>query len=1039
MNTSKFENESAAIQIEENLKHESKTTYNQLYQFATNLDFLIMFVGLVFSSIAGVAMPLMTVIYGKMVDYLTLIQNHEISEDEFSYQISKYSLYLIYIAIITFVATYIYMATWVYTGERITQQIRERYLRAILCQNIAYFDNVSAGEITTRIVKDTYLIQDGISENASLSFQTIWLKSIIGDTSGKISRGVTYNRFKSTISIYKINVELILSFKVINAFFAVIIGAFSLANIAPDLQAFAIAVGAGAKILKTIDLVPPIDSASPTGEIPDHVEGHFQFKKVSFSYPSRPNVKVLDNISFYIESGTYVAIVGASGSGKINNVAHGLIGSIYEELSVEEKYKMIKNACEISNADEFIVRLPNQYETMVGEGGILLSGGQKQRIAIARAIVRDPKILFLDEATSALDSQSEKLVQDALNKASKNRTVNYYCYSSIVYYPQCHKIIVMNEGAVIEYGSHYELIAKGGTYYNLFNSQQLQQNNEVGEIIVQSEGEIIEEHKYESTSSILTNIKNDYEYTTWELIKKILRISQPEILVILIGLFVSIVNGCIYPIFTVIFSNILQSFTKIDNELKRDAKIWSLMFLVIAVGTLICNFIQGTAFGYSGEKLILRVRSATFASILRQNISFFDEEKHTTGVLTSELALNATYLNGLAGATLSTLLQLCFTVFGGLILALIVGWKFALVCMSCIPVIIGSGILRIKMLNGFQQKTKKAYESSAQFACESTKNIRTVAALTHEEDRLRIYYNMLDEPMHQGFKIAFLISIIFAVAQSVIFLTNALAFWYSSRLIIVGEYDIRKMFTVFVAVIFGSMSAGRAFAFAPDIAKARTAAASIISLIEGVPTIDTWSNTDLDIKPGQYAALVGPSGCGKTTIISLIKRFYDITNGKVEIDGIDISALNENVIFGCRPGQQATQEDVENACREANIHDFIIALPDGYDTHVGGKGMQLSGGQKQRIAIARALIRNSRILLLDEATSALDSGSEKAVQKALDIAAKGRTTLAITHRLSTIKHVDVIFVIKDGKVHEQGTHQELLLRKGIYYTMMQEQ
>ncbi|RIB15052.1 P-loop containing nucleoside triphosphate hydrolase protein [Gigaspora rosea] len=597
----------------------------------------------------------------------------------------------------------------------------------------------------------------------------------------------------------------------------------------------------------------------------------------------------------------------------------------------------------------------------------------------------------------------------------------------------------MNEGAVIEYGSHYELIAKGGTYYNLFNSQQLQQNNEVGEIIVQSEGEIIEEHKYESTSSILTNIKNDYEYTTWELIKKILRISQPEILVILIGLFVSIVNGCIYPIFTVIFSNILQSFTKIDNELKRDAKIWSLMFLVIAVGTLICNFIQGTAFGYSGEKLILRVRSATFASILRQNISFFDEEKHTTGVLTSELALNATYLNGLAGATLSTLLQLCFTVFGGLILALIVGWKFALVCMSCIPVIIGSGILRIKMLNGFQQKTKKAYESSAQFACESTKNIRTVAALTHEEDRLRIYYNMLDEPMHQGFKIAFLISIIFAVAQSVIFLTNALAFWYSSRLIIVGEYDIRKMFTVFVAVIFGSMSAGRAFAFAPDIAKARTAAASIISLIEGVPTIDTWSNTDLDIKPGQYAALVGPSGCGKTTIISLIKRFYDITNGKVEIDGIDISALNENVIFGCRPGQQATQEDVENACREANIHDFIIALPDGYDTHVGGKGMQLSGGQKQRIAIARALIRNSRILLLDEATSALDSGSEKAVQKALDIAAKGRTTLAITHRLSTIKHVDVIFVIKDGKVHEQGTHQELLLRKGIYYTMMQEQ
>ncbi|CAG8476281.1 12161_t:CDS:2, partial [Racocetra persica] len=138
--------------------------------------------------------------------------------------------------------------------------------------------------------------------------------------------------------------------------------------------------------------------------------------------------------------------------------------------------------------------------------------------------------------------------------------------------------------AVIEYGSHFELIAKGGTCYNLFNVQQLQQNIEVGKIIVQSE-----------------------------------------------GLLVLIVNGCIYLIFAVIFSNILQSFTKIDNELKRDAEFWSVMFLVIAVGTLICNFIQDTAFGYSGEKLILRVHSATFASILRQNISFFDKERHITG------------------------------------------------------------------------------------------------------------------------------------------------------------------------------------------------------------------------------------------------------------------------------------------------------------------------------------------------------------------------------------------------------------------------
>ncbi|CAG8836611.1 15977_t:CDS:2, partial [Racocetra persica] len=146
-----------------------------------------------------------------------------------------------------------------------------------------------------------------------------------------------------------------------------------------------------------------------------------------------------------------------------------------------------------------------------------------------------------------------------------------------------------------------------------------------------------------------------------------------------------------------------------------------------------------------------------------------------------------------------------------------------------------------------------------------------------------------------------------------------------------------------------------------------------------------------------------------------------------------------NILFGCRPGQNPTQEDIERVCREANIHDFIVGLPNGYDTSVGGKGTQLSGGQKQRIAIARALIRNPKILLLDEATSALDSESEKIVQKALDVAARGRTTLAIAHRLSTIQHADVIFVIKDGKVHEQGTHQELLNLKGTYYMMVQEQ
>ncbi|CAG8854900.1 31134_t:CDS:2, partial [Gigaspora margarita] len=226
----------------------------------------------------------------------------------------------------------------------------------------------------------------------------------------------------------------------------------------------------------------------------------------------------------------------------------------------------------------------------------------------------------------------------------------------------------------------------------------------------------------------------------------------------------------------------------------------------------------------------------------------------------------------------------------------------------------------------------------------------------------------------------------------------------------------------------GSSFAGRIFANAPDMAKAKSASATIISLLERVPVIDTWCQSgekfktvkghikfsdihfhyptrpgisvlrglNLEVKPGQYAALVGPSGCGKSTIISLVEKFYQVTSGKITIDGLNIAKMNvnnlreqmalvsqepslydmtirENLIFGCRPEQNITQNDIEKACQEANIYEFIIKLPNGYDTRIGRRGIQLSGGQKQRIAIARALIRDPKILLLDEATSALDS------------------------------------------------------------------
>ena len=221
--------------------------------------------------------------------------------------------------------------------------------------------------------------------------------------------------------------------------------------------------------------------------------------------------------------------------------------------------------------------------------------------------------------------------------------------------------------------------------------------------------------------------------------------------------------------------------------------------------------------------------------------------------------------------------------------------------------------------------------------------------------------------------------------------------------------------------------------------------------------VPVLSSLDLDIKPGAYVALVGPSGCGKSTTIQLIERFYDPAYGCVTLDGHKLQDINlnnlrshmalvsqeptlyagtlkYNILMGAtKPYEEVTDEELENVCRDANILEFIQGLPEGWNTQVGGKGTQLSGGQKQRIAIARALIRNPKILLLDEATSALDQTSEAVVQAALDKVASGRTTIAIAHRLSTIQKADKIYVIKDGKVSQTGTHKDLIEDKsGLY-------
>lgn len=317
----------------------------------------------------------------------------------------------------------------------------------------------------------------------------------------------------------------------------------------------------------------------------------------------------------------------------------------------------------------------------------------------------------------------------------------------------------------------------------------------------------------------------------------------------------------------------------------------------------------------------------------------------------------------------------------------------------------------------------------------------------------------------------------------------ALGFWYGAQLFADGAYDINQFFVIFIAVIFGGQGAAQFFQYTTSITKAKSGANYVLWLrtIEsniretdensnyGPPNEDAPINVEkvefkynqrgarrvlrgisMKIEPGTTAAFVGPSGCGKSTIISLLERFYDPTSGRITLNGDDVASMSpglyrrymslvqqepplylgsirQNIVLGLE--HDPSDVEINEACRQANALDFISSLPEGLNTPCGSKGLQFSGGQRQRIAVARALIRRPRLLLLDEATSALDTQSEQAVLHALEEASSTRTTVAVAHRLSTIRDADVIYVIEDGKIAEQGTHAELQKMKGRYYTM----
>ncbi|AEE82081.1 P-glycoprotein-like protein pgp3 [Arabidopsis thaliana] len=768
--------------------------------------------------------------------------------------------------------------------------------------------------------------------------------------------------------------------EVVNVMVTVVASSMSLGQTTPCLTAFAAGKAAAYKMFETIERKPSIDAFDLNGKVLEDIRGEIELRDVCFSYPARPMEEVFGGFSLLIPSGATAALVGESGSGKSSVISlierfydpssgsvlidgvnlkefqlkwiRGKIGLVSQEpvlfsssimenigygkenATVEE----IQAAAKLANAANFIDKLPRGLETLVGEHGTQLSGGQKQRIAIARAILKDPRILLLDEATSALDAESERVVQEALDRVMMSRTTVIVAHR-LSTVRNADMIAVIHRGKIVEEGSHSELLKDHeGAYAQLIRLQKikkepkrLESSNELRDrSINRGSSRNIRTRVHDDDSvSVLgllgrqENTEISREQSRNVSITRIAALNKPETTILILGTLLGAVNGTIFPIFGILFAKVIEAFFKPPHDMKRDSRFWSMIFVLLGVASLIVYPMHTYLFAVAGGRLIQRIRVMCFEKVVHMEVGWFDDPENSSGTIGSRLSADAALIKTLVGDSLSLSVKNAAAAVSGLIIAFTASWKLAVIILVMIPLIGINGYLQIKFIKGFTADAKAKYEEASQVANDAVGSIRTVASFCAEEKVMEMYKKRCEDTIKSGIKQGLISGVGFGISFFVLYSVYASCFYVGARLVKAGRTNFNDVFQVFLALTMTAIGISQASSFAPDSSKAKGAAASIFGIIDGKSMIDSRDESGLvlenvkgdielchisftyqtrpdvqifrdlcfAIRAGQTVALVGESGSGKSTVISLLQRFYDPDSGHITLDRVELKKL----------------------------------------------------------------------------------------------------------------------------------------------------